>query len=201
MRKSRTSRKRLLCIVQSRGFFFAVPGSCLVKYRSMSLKSHIPLPRVLYVGCASLTKACHNRSRCRHLSDLQGEQTAHISGAVPQIILPYPGSHADWSESRGNGHFIVSRKATCPRIKSDKSAKLVPPPSSPPPCHLSTSPRPCSGQHSLQQRYISLGYTAHPVPGYPCHPDQGNYPSSAIYSTWLLIPGRPAWSGAKNMVS
>jgi hypothetical protein len=100
----------------------------------MSLKSHIPLPRVLYVGCASITKACHNRSprqsRCRHLSDLQGEQTAHISGAVPQIILPYPGSHADWSENRGNGHFIVSpvrqRVLGLNRIKARSSCRLLP---------------------------------------------------------------------------
>jgi hypothetical protein len=32
LRKSRTSRMRLLCIVQCRGFFFAVLGSCLSNY-------------------------------------------------------------------------------------------------------------------------------------------------------------------------
>ncbi|KAJ7920580.1 peptidase M24, structural domain-containing protein [Mycena leptocephala] len=65
LRKSRTSRTRILCIAQSRGFFFPVLNSCLAKYHPMPLESHVLLLRVLFVGCATVGGRIFYASRRR----------------------------------------------------------------------------------------------------------------------------------------
>jgi hypothetical protein len=59
---------RLLCIAQSRGFFFTVLNSYLGKYHSMPLKSHIPLLGVLFVGCATVGSRIFHASPRHHSS-------------------------------------------------------------------------------------------------------------------------------------
>ena len=75
LRKSRTSRTRLLCIAQSRGFFFAVLNYCLAKYHSMPLKSHIPLLRVLFFGCATVGGRIFHGSQRHHSSSTSFSHT------------------------------------------------------------------------------------------------------------------------------